>query len=266
MTHALSDIDLIRDAWSRRPFGLLCDLDGTLSPLAASPSEARVTPANLRLLGELARRCLVAIVTGRDLPDLKAIVPIQGLVLVGLHGAAWNLEGHDELAPEAEPYRELTGRATTELAGLHRIDGVFVERKTAGIAIHYRAAADPNAARAAILSAIAGSPAAMQFEQHEGILLVELRLPLGITKGTAARQLQARFGLQGLLYVGDDRTDMDAFAAVQAMRQQGAATGYALAAVHQESVPAVAAAADFTVAGVAGVEQLLEALLHHLEE
>jgi len=264
VSQALDDIDALRDAWSAVPFGLLSDLDGTLSPLAAAPADARVTPRNLDLASKLAQRIVFAVVSGRDLPDLKQMVALQGVVYVGLHGAAWSIHGHDELTPEAEPYRGHTTQAARELAGLRELDGIFVEVKTVGVALHYRNASRPLEARSALFAAIAGSPAAGRFEIHEGIRLIELRPRLGITKGTAARRLAAIFGLKGLVYLGDDRTDVDAFEAVRSMAADGSVAAHAIAVVHDESSPEVAGAAEFTVPDVAGVEWLLEGILRRL--
>jgi trehalose 6-phosphate phosphatase len=257
----LDDIDALRDAWTAVPFGLLSDVDGTLSPLAALPAKARVTPRNLELLGQLAQRCVVAVVSGRDLPDLKQLVPVPGVVHVGLHGAAWNLHGQDELAPEAEPYRAQTAEAARQLAELMHQEGVFLELKTVGIAIHYRAAPQPAEARSAILATLGSSSAAAHFEIHEGLRLIELRPRLGITKGGATRRLAATFALRGLIYAGDDRTDVDALVAVRDLRRESAIAAHAIAVVHAESAPEVAAAAGFTIRDIAGMEWLLSGLL-----
>ena len=147
MSDPLTDLDALHEVISATPFGLLADLDGTLSPLAGSPAEARVSPRNLELLNQLSRRCLTAVVSGRDLPDLKRIVALPSIVYVGLHGAAWNVDGQDRLVPEAEPYRAFTAEAARDLAPLDGRDGIFVELKTVGIALHYRGARRPPGSR-----------------------------------------------------------------------------------------------------------------------
>jgi trehalose 6-phosphate phosphatase len=246
-------------ALARRPFGLLTDLDGTLSPMAPTPDQAFVPAGILGLLRGLARQTLVAVVSGRDLPDLKRKAPIDGAAFVGLHGAAFSINGRDFLAPEAEPYRAPTAAAARELAGLSHNGEIYVEQKSVGIALHYRQARDSGDARARILAAIAASPAAQRFDVHEGIRLVELRPPVGITKGTAVAALVERFALESLVYLGDDRTDLDAFAAARRFRTGGLAA-YAIAVVHADSSPQIAASADFTLDDVAGVERLLTQL------
>ena len=256
MTESLTSLTPLFDALERRPFALLCDVDGTLSPLAPAPDLARVTPRNRELLAELSTSILVAVISGRDLPDLRRLVGLPQIVYVGLHGLAWRIAGSDEITPEAQSYREYTRAAADELAYLTRIPGVVLERKSVGLALHYRNATS-RSARTQILRAIASSAAAGRFAVHEGIRLVELRPPIGITKGVAVRGFVDRFGLRGLLYLGDDITDIDAFEEVRSLRERATLAGYSLAVVHEEAPAAAAAAADFTIAGVEGVEWLL---------
>lgn len=256
MSTPLVSLAPLLDALERRPFALLCDVDGTLSPLAAEPGLARVTARNRELLAELSTSILVAAVSGRDLTDLRQMVGLREIVYIGLHGLAWRIAGSDEIALEAQPYRAYTREAADELAHLQRIPGLVLERKSVGLALHYRNARD-RSARTQILRAIASSPAAGRFEVHEGIRLVELRPPIGITKGVAVRRLVDRFRLRGLLFLGDDITDIDAFQEVRSLREQAALGGFGLAVVHAEAPEAAAAAADFTLAGVEGVEWLL---------
>jgi len=179
------------------------------------------------------------------------------VVLVGLHGLSWLSHGEEGLSPEAEPYRSLTRLAAEELHALRRLAGVVSEVKTVGLALHYRAAGDPSEARTAILDAISKSPAAANFQVHEGIRVVELRPPLVSSKGLALRRLVERFELRGLLYLGDDVTDVDAFVEIARLRNSGSFAAYGIAVTHAEAPLAAAQAADFSVPDVRGVEWLL---------
>lgn len=253
------------DALARRPMAVLTDVDGTISPLAPTPWEAYVTPRSRQLLGQLSTQALVGVISGRDLGDLQRMVSLPDIVYVGLHGLAWRSAGTNELAPEAEPYRRHTQEAAAELSHLKRIDGLVLEVKSVGLAFHYRNVRRAEAARFEILRALASSPAAARFEVHEGIRVVELRPPVGITKGVALARLVDRFSLRGLLYLGDDRTDMDAFEEVRRLRERAGLSAYAIAVVHPEAPTAVARAADFTVEGVKGTERLLAGILELLQ-
>jgi trehalose 6-phosphate phosphatase len=256
----LVSLDPLQAAVAAEPFGLISDVDGTLSPMAAKPSAARVTPRNLELLQTLSKRALVAVVSGRDLPDLRRMLPLSGLILIGLHGLAWQVDGRDFLQSEAEPFRAPTIEAAEQLAHLAKIEGVFIEVKTVGIALHYRDAHNHIAARDAILAAAAAAPAAAAFQVHEGILVVELRPPVVSNKGLAIRRLVEQFALRGLLFLGDDVTDIDGFLEARRLRHAGAAEAYGVAVVHPEAPSAAAEAADYSVRDIAGAEWLLSAI------
>jgi trehalose 6-phosphate phosphatase len=264
MAELLTSIEPLREAFARKPFGLISDVDGTLSPMAAYPADALVTPRNLQLLSLLSRLAIVAVVTGRDLPDLRRMLPIPGLIYAGLHGLAWQMDGREFLLPEAEPFRALTVEAAKQLEHLAAIEGVFIEVKTAGLAYHYRHSPDLAAARAAILSAIAAAPAASAFQVHEGILVVELRPPIVSNKGLAVRRLAKDFSLQGLIFLGDDITDIDGFLEAERLRQAGEAAAYAVAVAHAEAPSKAAEAADFVVRDISGSEWLLGAIVAEL--
>jgi trehalose 6-phosphate phosphatase len=257
----LTSLTPIEDALARRPFGLLCDVDGTLSPMAPTPAQAVVTPRNLVLLEQLSQRVVVAAVSGRDLPDLRRMVGLPSVIYAGLHGLAWWFGGEEQLVAGAEEYRDLALQAAEELKWLRGLPGIVVEMKTAGLVFHYRGAADHAAAREEILNAIACSPAAARFQVSEAVLAVELRPPLGVTKGFAVDRLAERFGLQGLLFAGDDVTDIDGFQSATRLRQKQGIAAYGIAVEHSEAPPEAGRAADFTLKGVGGMEWLLGEIL-----
>ncbi len=63
------------------------------------------------------------------------------------------------------------------------------------------------------------------------------------------------------LYGGDDRTDVDAFAALRTLRGDGEIeTAVCIAVASDESPPEVSEAADLTVPGPEGFVRVLEAL------
>ncbi len=62
--------------WDRlreRPVALFLDYDGTLTPIVARPELAVLDPATRAALGAVAERCFVAVVSGRDLDDVRAM-------------------------------------------------------------------------------------------------------------------------------------------------------------------------------------------------
>jgi trehalose-phosphatase len=67
---------------------LLLDFDGTLTPLVDQPADARLPAETRQVLETLAtrRNCQVAVISGRSLEDIKARVPVPGVILAGNHG------------------------------------------------------------------------------------------------------------------------------------------------------------------------------------
>jgi trehalose 6-phosphate phosphatase len=98
-------------------------------------------------------------------------------------------------------------RLRRDLSG---VEGVDVEDKWFSIAIHYRHAPSRAAARRLVTSASAGLEGARIFGGHAVVNAVPEEAP---DKGSAIEELLGRAGPRPVLYVGDDRTDEDAFGA-----------------------------------------------------
>lgn len=253
-----ADAARLRALLERRPFGLFLDIDGTISPLAATPREA-VVPREIRdLLHELSRLIHVVIVSGRTLVDARRMVGVDSLIYVGSHGLATWIDGREELDGAVLPYVRFAQRAMVELAPLRRIDGILFEEKGTGLAIHFRLTRDGAEARAAILRGIAASGSSAHFDLLEGVKVIELRPRLGLNKGTSVRTLVNRLRLDGLLYAGDDITDIEAFEVVRDLRRGGRVDGVSVCVLHPDSSPLVERASDYTVEGVDGTRRLLE--------
>ena len=187
--------------------GLFTDFDGTLSPIAPSPDEARAADGAGEALESLAGSfALVAIVSGRSLEDLKTRLRPRGVLLAGAYGR----ERSDSPIRRATEGWESVGVAAT--AAVAKLPGVRLERKGAGIALHYRQA--PEAAedvrRAAELLA-----REFELEVRPGRQVVELVVP-GPGKGDAMVALSREKGLETLFVAGDDAADLEAFLMVRA--------------------------------------------------
>ncbi len=242
------------------PAALLTDVDGTLAPIVLRPELARVDPRARAALRRLVRRlALVAVVTGRSAAEARRLVGIPGVVYVGNHGIE-ALHGRRRWRhPDVGRTLPLLRSTIDELASLLQRDDVRCEIKGLGASLHYRGAADPAATRAAILAALASLPWAAALRVTEGRQVVELRLPIAANKGTAAACLIRRHGLRSALFLGDDRTDLDAMETLRLARESGVRT-LNVAVASSEAPPEVVAAADGVVEGVDEVAALLLAL------
>jgi trehalose 6-phosphate phosphatase len=241
--------------------GVLTDMDGTISPLAPRPDLARVDARARSALAALVQRApLVGVVSGRELDDLRRMLELPGLFYSGGHGLSWCFGDAHGWAGGVERFESLVAPAAADLAARLGGRSMRFEQKRFGLAVHYRDAPDPAAARAAVLAAVSASPPARPFAVREGARVVELTPPVQATKGTVLRDVVDRFALTALLYFGDDVTDADAFRALRELRDAGRISGVAAVAVHAETASEALAAADVRVPAVEGVAAVLEAL------
>ena len=254
-------IALARDALAVAPAGLLTDFDGTISPIVTDPALARVVGGGRDALAALAERLdVVAVITGRAPLDARKLTGVPGILIAGNHGMEWLEPGASEpmSAPDAARISE---RLDEVLGRLPELPGVVPEHKGISASVHYRTAPDPEAARSAIVQAL-GDVEGRGLRLNHGRMIVEVR-PVGLgDKGSAARAIVERFGLRGVVVMGDDATDLDMFRAVDALR----ATGRLRAAIigvggsAGEVLPALVEGCDVVLADPSEVAELLVAL------
>ncbi len=230
---------------SRQPAGLVTDVDGTISPIAAVPAEARVLPQARAALQRLARRlALVAVVSGRSVADAQRLVGLDGLTYVGNHGLELVGPHGPQPVEAARPYVPLLAAALDQVAPQLTLAGILVENKGVSASLHYRLAVDREAARRQLLDALAHAPAAQRFRLEEGRLVVNLLPPIPISKGTVVRLLATDHRLRALVYLGDDVTDLHAFRALRDLRETAGLHTLALAVGTPEAAAEVHQAVD----------------------
>lgn len=197
------------------------DYDGTLSPIVDDPAAALLPAATRRAVERLAPSCPVAILSGRDLADVRRLVGVEGIVYAGSHGFDIVDAGGTSHQRGTEFLPALDEAAAELQAALGDIPGVLVERKRFAISIHHRRAEEavvPDIER--IVDGIGARH--RELRRTGGKKLFELRPTLEWDKGRALLWLLDLLGLDGEdvvpVYVGDDETDEDAF---RALRRQG---------------------------------------------
>jgi trehalose 6-phosphate phosphatase len=263
-------MNLLTNLLDQHPLGLVFDIDGTLSELAPTPDAARLYPGVAELLLSASQYAHVAVLTGRAIESGAKLVNVEGLTYIGTHGAEWS-EGlphtHKvELVPEAEAYLE-PGRKLMQLAQerLGQLPGVLFDQKLVGGSVHYRLAPEPEKTRIAILNALREDTEASGFVLNEGKMIVDIKPQLHLHKGLALRRFVERHQLRGILFAGDDRTDLDAVLEIANLH----ASGLAALAVVVESpdvLPALIEHADLIVGGVPGMVTLLGEIVQTLRE
>ncbi|HZK48166.1 MAG TPA: trehalose-phosphatase [Thermoleophilia bacterium] len=238
---------------------LFFDVDGVLASIRPRPEEAAVPRTVRRLLVDLVPAYrLVAAVSGRSLEEAVAMVDTPGVVVVGDHGRETRDE-HGRVTRSRAAERGLIREAAAVLggdAGLRRA-GVRIEEKPASIALHVRGAADIARAETAALEAAAAVGRRFGLTVRQGRSVIDLKIP-GVDKGTAVERLVARYGVESVLYVGDDTTDVDAMRALARMRSD--VFFAVLLGVSSNEMPAELAAASDHLVRQREVASVLRAL------
>src|SRR5262245_65261350 len=126
MQSALENIHTIARRDDR--LAVFLDYDGTLTPIVSRPEDAWLPDAMRQTLRSLAARLPVAILSGRDLDDVRGRVHVDGIVYAGSHG--FDIAGAGGLRRELGPaYLPVLDAAETDLRGmLDEIPGAQVER------------------------------------------------------------------------------------------------------------------------------------------
>jgi trehalose 6-phosphate phosphatase len=248
-----------------RESAVLCDVDGTLAPIVPRPEDARLLDGAAGVLEELRGRMrLLGFVSGRGLADLERLVGLEGCAYAGNHGMELHLPGERPRLADgvAAHVPAVAAFAATWPPQRLAAGGLRLEEKGATLSVHARGAPDPAAA-ALLLREVAREAAAHGLVTTTGREVLEVRPPVRVDKGTAVTQLLAGVGARAALYVGDDRTDADAWRALRALRDAGALDHAVALAVASAEVPAeVREAADAEVDGPAGALEALRALVH----
>lgn len=249
----------------RTPAGLLTDIDGTISQIAAVPGDARVDPMARAALERLDRSlALVGVVTGRAAAVAQGMVDLPDLLYIGNHGLERQHRGEVWTQPTAAAGSDCMARALREVAAEAQqrgvADGVVIEDKHLSGSIHFRLAPDPDAARSVLLPLTMEIAERYDLRVTSGLQVLELRPSVVVTKGTAIVDLVAQRRLHGVLFFGDDLTDVDGFKALQVLRASGAVDALLIGVVSPETHPDVLSHTDIVVAGVTGCALLLNAL------
>ena len=196
-------------------WALFLDFDGTLIDIAMTP-DAVVVPPKLR---EILAACIeafggaVAIVSGRPISTLDALLDPLKLPAAGLHGL--ELRMPDGTVEEAAHRVSGLAELRAQFRSLVREDArLVVEDKGSSLALHFRRAPERERELRELVAA-----AAARHDGHEvmhGKMVLEVR-PAHADKGTAIARFLGTPPFVGRtpVFAGDDITDEDGFAAVQ---------------------------------------------------
>ncbi len=218
----------IGDAVARRlagtPLVVMLDVDGTLAPIAQRPGDAEVPLETRRAVSALAvaSGVVVVLVSGRSAADARRMVGVANVWVVGNHGyETIGPDGETLIDSQVAAYQPLIAQAGRRIQPrLAGVPGVIFEDKGWTLSIHYRLA--DQALVPKVRAALEETVAALGLRLTEGKMILEVRPPGQINKGTAVLTLGRSLGAftdhGALVFIGDDRTDEDAF---RALRSRG---------------------------------------------
>ncbi len=265
MPPALTDLVSMADR-----AGIITDFDGTLSAIVEDPAEARALEGTAALLAGLARRYRrVAVVSGRPVAFLVDRLGLDHLspgapsledqdkriAVFGLYGLEWaGADGVVHTRADAEGWRSAVNQAG-EQARDEVGAGVMVEPKGLSLTIHWRTVPDQEQPAQLLARRLAKD---WDLVSHGGRRSVELRPPVEADKGTAVTSLCE--GLAAACFVGDDRGDLPAFAALDRLAASRGLCTLKVGVSSSEAPPELLAEADLVVEGPEGALAMLASL------
>jgi trehalose 6-phosphate phosphatase len=226
--------------------GIFLDFDGTLSEIVARPELAGPTAGATEAVSSLVGPFrVVAVVSGRPAREVEDLLRVRGVRYEGGYGLR-------DAGAIADAEAEVRAAAATA-------PGIEVEVKPASIAVHYRAAADPAAARSALKAVLSSVATGHGLEVIEAKRVLEL-VPAGAPrKGGVIERIARDAGLTGALFAGDDLPDLEAFEAMDRLSAAGVMT-VKVSVSGAETPEELSSAADVEVEGPSGLVELLRSL------
>ena len=242
---------------------LLCDYDGTLTPIVEKP-ELAILPEKTRelLLALVTQRSFtVGVISGRAMADIRQKVGIENIIYAGNHGLEIEGPGISFINPLAEEMRPVLRLIQQVLnKALSPIRGVFVENKGLSLTIHYRMVEEDKSdeVRNVFERVIATARSLGKVIITTGKKVYEVRPQVDWDKGKAISLLIEKYGKPKVksellpIFLGDDQTDEDGFRVIE--KHGGISVFVGEQTNHS--------AARYYLKSPAEVEQFLERLVH----
>jgi trehalose 6-phosphate phosphatase len=237
-------------------FGLISDFDGTLSPIVDQAEAAQLSPRIEVLLKELVTQVsMLAIISGREINDLRKRIHIPEVKLIGNHGMEKWVDGRRVLADGVEEDQNAIASVAGHLEDRFA-EGVWFENKGLSLSLHYRSVKDPQKFKQEQLLEMQKLADRNGLRFSEGRMILEFKVNVDVNKGDALNDLAQQDDLNAVIYIGDDITDMAAFEACKVLRKKGI-KAYGIGVKSEESDPQVVASADYFLEGLSDVDDLL---------
>ncbi|XP_042395001.1 probable trehalose-phosphate phosphatase 6 [Zingiber officinale] len=234
---ALSKFDQIVSSSNGKQIVMFLDYDGTLSPIVDDPDSAFMTNAMRKAVREVARDFPTAIVSGRCLDKVIDFVRLAELYYAGSHGM--DIKGPEKsrhakskaangvsFQPASEFLPMIGTVYKTLLDRTKSTPGAKVENNKFCVSVHFRCVDEKNwgALFEQVRSVLKEYP---KLRLTQGRKVLEIRPTIKWDKGKALEFLLESLGFANCrdvmpIYIGDDRTDEDAF---KVLRDSGQGIG-----------------------------------------
>ncbi|XXG77834.1 hypothetical protein AAC387_Pa08g1908 [Persea americana] len=255
---ALTSFEQITNYAKGKRMALFLDYDGTLSPIVDDPNNAFMSQAMRDAVQEVANHYPTAIISGRRRDKVYEFVGLTELYYAGSHGLdimgpvthsvpvddnpnyirSTDKEGKEvnlfQPANEFIPMIDEVFRSLVE--NTKGIKGAKVENNKFCLSVHYRLVDEKNWATVAncVHDILKEYP---HLQLTYGRKVLEIRPIINWDKGKAVEFLLESLGLSQCddvlpIYVGDDRTDEDAF---KVLRERNRGYGILVSALPKES-------------------------------
>ncbi|KAK7410536.1 hypothetical protein VNO78_01383 [Psophocarpus tetragonolobus] len=273
---ALNTFEKITYSSKGKQIVVFLDYDGTLSPIVADPDKAFMTRKMRATLKGIARHFPTAIVTGRCRDKVYNFVKLAELYYAGSHGMDIkgptksqspkqgntnnnnnNNNNKGVLFQPASQFLPMIDEVYKILLEKTKsVPGAKVENNKFCLSVHFRCVDEKSwAALGEKVRLVLNDYPQLRLTQGRKVL--EIRPTIKWDKGKALEFLLASFGYENSndvfpIYIGDDRTDEDAF---KVLRSKGQGIGILVSRVAKETD------ASYTLQDPSEVEQFLRRLV-----
>lgn len=213
-------LDELKSQLAQKDVFVFLDYDGTLTPIVDTPDLAVLSENMRETVKTLASMYKVSIVSGRATNDVRSKVKIDGLFYAGSHGfEIVSPDGETTVNEQAQKIRHVIDEVYEKISKqVKDIKGSLVENVKYTISVHYRLVADKDFPKieGAVENILKEYP---NLRKTSGKKVFELRPKIDWHKGRAVEWILDVLGYDAAnnmaVYIGDDVTDEDAFAALK---------------------------------------------------
>lgn len=243
---ALSKFEELVNASRGKKIVMFLDYDGTLAPIVADPDRAFMTNEMREAVRDVARYFPTAIVTGRCRDKVFSFVKLAGLYYAGSHGM--DIEGPSKkhrykkgnqgvlCQPASEFLPMINEVYKTLLERTKSIPGAKVENNKFCLSVHFRCV-DENRWDTLAEQVKIVLDKYPKLTLTQGRMVLEIRPTIKWDKGKALEFLLEALGYANSkdvvpVYIGDDKTDEDAF---KVLRSRGQGFGILVSKAPKET-------------------------------